>query len=261
MKKKIFLAAAGGMVIGCALLSACAQGVNATVTDVVRVQNVENSGKISLNTSETVRITPDMAKIVFGVTSENEEASACQQENTESLNRLLEYLKQQGIGENSVKTSGFSMDPRYDWSNNRQTLIGYEMRTQVTVTDIPVDQVGSLLSHAVENGANEISSVSYFASGYDEAYREALTKAVGLARTRAEVLALASGKKLGAVLNIEEYADNPEGRYLSANTRTTNKQAMEALAGAGAAMDMGVMPGDMEVTASIRIDFALEQAE
>ena len=95
---------------------------------------------------------------------------------------MLAFLKDQGFEEKSIKTTGFSLDPRYDWSGNRQQLIGYEMNTQVTVTDVPIDQVGGLLSRTVESGANEIQSVIYFSSTYDEAYQEALQKAVELAK-------------------------------------------------------------------------------
>ena len=76
-----------------------------------------------------------------------------------------------------------------------------------------------------------------------------------LAKTRASVLAEASGQELGYVINIEEYGDRQEGRYVTSN------MSMKSAPGAGAAeeavMDMGVMPGEMEVTASIRIEFAL----
>ena len=90
---------------------------------------------------------------------------------------------------------------------------------------------------------------------YDEAYADALARAVELAKTRASVLAEASGQELGYVINIEEYGDRQEGRYVTSN------MSMKSAPGAGAAeeavMDMGVMPGEMEVTASIRIEFAL----
>ena len=36
------------------------------------------------------------------------------------------------------------------------------MQTEVTVSDVAVDQVGTLLSNGVGNGANEIYSVSYY---------------------------------------------------------------------------------------------------
>ena len=173
----------------------------------------------------------------------------------EKLNGLLEYLKGQGVAETSIATSDFSLNPMYDWSGNTRKLVGYEMRTQVEVSDVALDQVGSLLSQGVAAGANEIQSISYYSSTYDEAYADALARAVELAKTRASVLAEASGQELGYVINIEEYGDRQEGRYVTSN------MSMKSAPGAGAAeeavVDMGVMPGEMEVTASIRIEFAL----
>lgn len=259
MKKYMIFAAIGFVVIGSILLSACSYKVAADVPEVIRVQSMEDAErKITLNASETVKVVPDKAEITYGITTENADAVACQQENAARLDQLLEYLKGAGIAENSIKTSGFSMDPRYDWSDNKQTLIGYEMRTMVTVTDISMDQVGSLLSKGVENGANEIETVSYFSSEYDKVYAEALTRAVDQARGKAEALAAAAGRKVGDVLNIQEYGNDGYGRYVDADYRlsgTQNKYESASLA------DMGVMPGEMEVTASISIDFALLPVE
>ena len=258
MKRKQLAAAMGILAAGSLMLSACASQASTPLPSVVKVENVGESsdGKVTISSRETIKVTPDMAEIIYGIRTENEDAKVCQQENTEKLNSVLEFLKGQGFEEKSIKTSGYSLDPRYDWSGNKQTLIGYEMRTQVTLTDVPIDQVGGLLSKTVESGANEIQSVSYFASKYDEAYQQALTKAVETARAKAETLAAARGKKIGGVLSVTEYGDNQYGRYISANYK------METGAGAvmetaAAAMDMGVMPGEMEVSAQINVDFSL----
>ena len=246
MKKRVALIAAGCIAAGSVLLSGCATEVKTTVPDVIQVQNLEEDRKISLSTSETVKVAPDMARIVYGIATEDADAEKCQQANAEKLNGLLEYLKGQGVAETSIATSDFSLNPMYDWSGNARKLV---------VSDVALDQVGSLLSQGVAAGANEIQSISYYSSTYDEAYADALARAVELAKTRASVLAEASGQELGYVINIEEYGDRQEGRYVTSN------MSMKSAPGAGAAeeavMDMGVMPGEMEVTASIRIEFAL----
>jgi hypothetical protein len=122
----------------------------------------------------------------------------------------------------------------------------------------PVDQVGTLLSNGVGNGANEIYSVSYYSSGYDDAYAEALKKAVDLARTKAEALAEASGRTLGYVVSIEEYSDSQYGRYVDGGVNLKKESAVMAAAGAeDTAADMNVMPGEMEVSANIKIVFSM----
>ena len=110
--KKRTLAAAGLAMIMAVSLAGCSTTVS--VPDTVKVENVGDSsdGKITMDSSETVKIVPDMAKIVFAVTSEATKADECQQKNTESLNSLTEYLKGQGIDEKSITTSGYYLNPR-----------------------------------------------------------------------------------------------------------------------------------------------------
>lgn len=255
--KKMYGLAAGcmGMAV---ILSACTPQVSTSVPNVIRVENVDvgDEGKVTINSSESVEVTPDMAEIIYGITTEDEDASACQQKNTESLNQVLAFLKEQGYEDKSIKTTGFSLEPRYDWSGNRQQLIGYQMDTQVTVTDVPIDDVGNLLSKTVESGANEIQNVTYFSSTYDQAYEEALKKAVELARGKAEAIAEADGRQLGKVLKVEEYNDGQYGRYASSGINQRSMKMMDTEAAAGAA-EMGVMPGQMKITANICVDFEL----
>ena len=256
MKKRLFAVTCLSMM---AAVSLAGCSTNAAPPYTVQVENTGDSsdGKITMDSSETVKIVPDMAKIVFAVNTEADKADDCQQKNTESLNALIEYLKGQGIDEKSISTSGYFLNPRYDWSENTRKLIGYEMQTEVTVSDVAIDQVGTLLSNGVGAGANEIYSVSYYSSGYDDAYAEALKKAVDLARTKAEALAEASGRELGEVVSIEEYSDNQYGRYIDGGVNLQkSSMAMEETAAAGD-VSMSVMPGEMEVDANIRVVFSM----
>ncbi len=261
MKKRMIIAALGCLVMGSVMLSACASPVSAPVTmpefpEVIQVQTMpEQENKVSLTSSETIEVVPDMAQVTVTIRTEEKTASACQQENTEKLDQVLEYLKGLGFEEESIETSGFSLNPRYSWANNVQKLVGYDMQTSVTVTDIPMDDVGALLTDIVEHGANEIDSVSYFSSQYDQAYNEALAKAIELSRSKGEALAAASGMKLGKVLKITEMSDNQYGRYVNADLQMTNS-AMKMEAAEDAA-PMEVMPGEMQVTAEITVEFEL----
>ena len=74
---------------------------------------------------------------------------------------------------------------------------------------------------------------------------------------KVEALAAASGKKLGEVLSIQEYGDNQYGRYIRDTAMMKNAAATGAME-AGAA-DMDVMPGEMQVTANISIEFELTE--
>ena len=99
MKKRFVIAAIGCFLLGSMMLSACSSPVNQTVVpEVIKVQNVENhENKISLVSSETVEIMPDMAELQVTIRTENKDARVCQQENTKKLNTLIEFLKEEGF--------------------------------------------------------------------------------------------------------------------------------------------------------------------
>ena len=99
--------------------------------------------------------------------------------------------------------------------------------------------------------------MSYYSSGYDDAYAEALKKAVELARTKAEALAEASGRTLGYVVSIEEYSDSQYGRYVDGGVNLRKESVSMAAGAEDAAADMNVMPGEMEVSANIKIVFSM----
>ncbi|MCD8221834.1 MAG: SIMPL domain-containing protein [Clostridiales bacterium] len=251
-KRAIFLLTS---FLSCLMLGGCSADPS-NGSDVVYVQNVEDNNHVTINTKETVKVTPDMAKVEFAIRTEDESAEGCQQKNTEKLDELLAYLKKSGVADESIQTAGFSLNSRYNWMENERKLIGYEMTTEITVSDIEISQVGGILSGGIQAGANEIESVSYYASGYDAAYEEALTKAVQSARKKAEVIAAAGGCQITGLLSVEEYSDSQSGRYISSGLRSANVEESLSLSTYDAA-DMSVMAGEMEVTASIQAVFRL----
>lgn len=255
MFKQKMRAGAAVLLLGAVCLTGCSSKVTNSVPNYIQVENVNTDRTITIQADETVKVVPDMAEIVYGVNTENKDAQACQQDNSKKVGKVLEYLKGQGFEDSSIMTSGFSLDPMYDWSGNERVLTGYEMRTQVTVSDVPMDKVGALISQTVEAGANEILSVSYLSSKYDEAYQEALAKAVEQAKSKAEAMAHAEGCVVLDVMSMVEYSDMQRGRYVDSGLSrnlSAKAAAMEA------AEDMAVMAGEMEVSAKIQVVYKLQ---
>ena len=257
MKNRIFALGAGCvlMLTACssgAVQTTAGQGGAASGADPIQVENVE-SQVISVTGRETVNAVPDMAEIVFGVTTQNQDAAACQQENNKKVTQLVETLMDSGIGENSIQTSGQELSPRYDWQNDGK-ITGYESTTQVTVSDVGLDQVGTVLSQSVDAGVNQVQSVTYLSSTYDESYQEALKLALEQARAKAQALAEAGGCTLGDVVQITEYSDSQQGRYV--NSAMSSVAAADISAGVEEAMT--VMPGEIAIEASISVEFGIE---
>ena len=142
--------------------------------DTIKVQDVNDSEGITVTGKEEVKVVPDMTEIRYGVYSQAQTASQCQEDNAKQLDQTIETLKGLGVKETSIQTSAYGLSPIYDWNSGNRTITGYEMNTEITVSDIPIDQAGEILSQSVTAGVNQIESVTYFSSQYDENYQEAL---------------------------------------------------------------------------------------
>lgn len=231
-------------------LTACTQGsTTAPIPDTIKVENVKDN-VITVQSTEEVKVVPDMAELVFSVTTQAADAKVCQEQNSKDLDNVISFLKGTGIAETSIQTSNYGLDPIYDWNSGR-TITGYEMNTTITVSDIPIDQAGTLISSSVEAGINSISQVTYLSSKYDETYQQALKNAIASAKVKAEAIAEAGGCTLGPVVHVEEYNDNQIARY-----STYKNAAVEDMA-AGAA-SMSVEPGQLSVEARVTVEFEIQ---
>lgn len=212
---------------------------------------------VSVDSSETVSVVPDIAEVVYSVRTESGTAADCQQQNAASVAQVTELLQTLGVAESSIQTSDFSMRPVYDYSGSTARITGYEAETALTVSDLKIEGLGDILSQSVASGINTVQSITYQASGYDQSYQEALTKAVDMARQKADVLAAASGAKVGRVLTIQETSGYTQARYEdSAGVNALNARKEMALSDAEEDLSQ-IMPGEIAVKASVTVEYEL----
>ena len=152
----------------------------ATNTNVSSANSERNV--ISVNSSETITVVPDIAEIVYAVRTEAKDAASCQQKNTEDVAKVIELLKGLGVEETSIQTSDYYMYPIYNYSGNTQRITGYEASTSLTVSKLPIDSLDTILAQSVQTGINNIQSITYMSSKYDEGYSNALKLAMESAR-------------------------------------------------------------------------------
>lgn len=236
---------------GCAGTAAGTSAAGTGAAGAAVTAQEQNQGIITVSGREEVKAVPDMAEVIYGIHTQEAEAQACQQKNAQELEKAIEVLKGLGVEETSIQTSSYGMNPIHNWNSENQEITGYEMNTAITVSDIPIDRLGEILSKSVEAGVNQVDSVSYFSSQYDQYFQEALTLAVAMAKQKAETLAAAAGKTVGEVVSVREEGYWPESRYAPA--KILGQGAVNAVA-----EDMAVMPGEISVEAQVTVDFLLQ---
>lgn len=237
------------MLSGCGTTSVPAGAIQTEGTVEVS-SSTKSDSTVMVSSIGKITVIPDMAELTFGVDTEDTDVEYAQEKNSRETEKVIEKLKDLGIDEKSIKTSGYDIYTQYDYDDDGKSRVsGYTVSTMLTVSDIKVEDAGHIISQCVKAGINSMNGISYSCSGYDEAYKEALAKAVKGASEKAEVLAEASGKKLGDVVTIVEGYQNTdlEYRYLDA----------EALKNSYEAADAVVMPGESDIEADITVTYGM----
>lgn len=152
-------------------------------------------------------VVPDQLTFTLSVTNKQIELDHALAASSATLDRVLARLKELGIKEGDVQTTGLQMYPEYDYpAYSPPVLTGYRVtqRAQVTVRDLA--QGGKAVSAAIETGGNGVraTNLRLGLSDPEAALAEARDAAVEAATAKAEQYAAATGQGLGDVLGLRE---------------------------------------------------------
>lgn len=229
-------------------LTACATQPTAAPAANVSVDN-KSFNTIQVQSTEKVKVVPDMAEVNYSVSTQAADPKAAQETNTQDVNKVIDFLKKAGVDEKSIQTSNYGLNPIYDY-NAGQKITGYEMRTGIIVSDLPMDKLGTLVASSIEAGINNIDHIAYMSSKFDESYQEALKKAVSASKVKADAIAAASGVTLGTITNVVELSTYNENRYESVEGAAFGAQAD--------AKSIAVEPGQLDVEAQVTVTYGIK---
>jgi uncharacterized protein YggE len=159
---------------------------------------------ITVNGEGKVTATPDLALLNLGVYSDGATVAAVQQSNTAKMNAIIDAMKKAGIKDADIQTSNYSLQPKIDWSNDRQRVIGYTLSQTVSVKVRDLTRVGDVLDSATGLGANDVNGVQFTIDDPSSLQDEARIKAIKDATKKAEALADATGLHLVKVVSFSE---------------------------------------------------------
>jgi uncharacterized protein len=198
-------------------------------------------GTLSVLGTGSVTTIPDTARVSAGVTTQAPNASDAIGANADAMSKVIAALKRSGVASKDLQTEFVSVNPRYD--DNGQAIVGYSASNSVSAVVRELSKVGDVIDAAVAAGANNVNGPSLARDDQDKLYRDALEAAVANARQKATALADAAGVALGKI------------RSLSESPQSVGPVMFGALAARETATP--IEPGTAEITASVRIVFAI----
>ena len=159
---------------------------------------------VSFTGEGKVKAAPDTARADIGLITEGKDTVTVQNENSSKMNAVIKFLKERGVSEADIKTSNYSLSPKYEYDKGKSSLVGYILNQNLTVTIRNLEKIGEILDGAVRSGANQINSVSLFIERPEELKNKAREEAVKQAKEKAAFTSKTAGFRLGRLVNFAE---------------------------------------------------------
>ncbi|KPJ55496.1 hypothetical protein AMJ49_07045 [Parcubacteria bacterium DG_74_2] len=175
-------------------------------------QEIETKNTITVSDKGEVYAKPDLALTVFSVVTEAKTVNKAMEENTEKMNAIISFIKNEGVEEKDLKTISFNIYPRYEWyrteippyPEGKRVLVGYEIRQSLQVKIREMAKIGDIIQGATETGANQVGDLQFTIDNQDELKKQARSQAIEKAKTKAKELASQLDVNLVRITNFQE---------------------------------------------------------
>lgn len=180
-----------------------------------RSVNLTNQNTFTVTGEADLEVPTDIATFTASVVTEGgNNVAEIQKQNTEKMNNINAFLKEQGIEKKDLKTSQYSLTPRYSYPNckDRQacpppSISGYTLTQTLTVKVHNLETLGNILSGITEKGTNTVSGISFTVDDDSDARQKARTEAISNAQKKAKDIAKAGNFKIGRLFSVFEEED------------------------------------------------------
>lgn len=198
-----------------------------------------------------VRLKPDLIRLQIGLKGVKKTYAETLALSGQTHADLKAALAAAGFSPEALKTTGFEINTKYEnvrgengeW---RQVFAGYEFAHSLKLELAPEGELGRAAAALEGCGPSDLSFV-YTVRDPSSAREELLKEAAADARRKAEILAGASGVRLGELLTVE-YAFGP---------RPAESRAMTLRAARAAEADLDFCPDEIELSDSVAMTWAI----
>jgi len=219
---------------------------------------IESEGPvIELSIYESIESEPDLVTIGAGVSIDAPTAVEALRQNAVEMTRVVDAIKAQGVSEKDIRTSGISLNAKYDFNRTTQEneFKGYTASNQVRIKLRKIAETGKVLDALVVAGATNLNGPTFGLEDDAGVKAKARTRAVERGQARAAEYAAMLGYDDFRVLEISETIRT---RGATARSRTGAMRASAA-----AEPSSPVQPGLISTGVSLKIKYEMvdEDAE
>ena len=238
-----------------------------------KLNTATTTNVITFNGEGKVTAKPDIAVIYASVVTEAKTSKEAQNANSKKSNAVVDFLKKNGVEEKDIKTTGYYVNPKYQYTPTRiyQTtegesqifplppvpptpddsaprIVGYTVEHSLEVKVRDLEKAGDILDGAVTAGANRVSGPNLQVDQQEKLQAEAKQKAIDDAKKKARELEKQLGIRLGKIINFYESGGYPGPIFYA-----------EKALPIGSGGDVPNIPtGENEITVSVTITYQIK---
>lgn len=198
-------------------------------------------------------VQPNIAVANIGVQVANADVKAASSEAQEIMNAVLAAIKEQGVADEDIQTSGFSIfadfGPAGPTGEQTQTPL-YRVSNNVNATIRDLTTVPAVLDAAIAAGANNIFGVNFSIDDPSEAASAARAQAIENAQAKAEDLAQLTGLQLGNVVSVSEIIGSRGGFYGSSGLAAVSQAGVGGGGGP-------IAPGQLNINVQLEVIYSV----
>ena len=237
MHKRLILAA----------LVACAVPLAPVAAQPVPAAPLAAGTRLDVAATGEVRRVPDLVRINAGVVTQSPNASEALRQNAARMAPVRAALRRAGVAERDIQTSNISLSADYRHRENAPPLLtGYRASNEVNIRFRDIARAGPIIDALVAEGANQINGPMLEIERPEEALDEARTRAIAVARARAELYARALGMRVVRILAVSE----PGAARPMPMDGMMRMQANDA--------STAIVPGEQALSVTLNVTFLLE---
>lgn len=209
--------------------------------------------QITVDAEGSAYVVPDVAKLNVGVMTESKDSGDAVTEGANKINAVMKALEDEGIEKKDIKTSNYSLNPKYNWTEkdgNKQD--GYRLNQSLEVKVRDLSKVGKVLAAVSGAGGNTVGGVNFEVDNPEAAKNQAREDALKKINAKVAQISKVSDIEFGKVMN---YYENTNGGIMYGKGMAMIEEV---------AMDSRALPaptveaGEQEVTLNVSITYKIK---
>jgi uncharacterized protein YggE len=216
-------------------------------------QPLANGVRLDVVATGEVTRAPDQVTVMAGVVARAPQAEAALRDNAQRMQRVRAALRRLGIQDRDIQTGTISLHqdherPPEPMASGRPMPSGYVASNQLTIRFRDIANAGRIIDALVAEGVTNVQGPMFGLSTHAAALDEARTRALTVARARADLYARTLGTRVRRIVSVSE-----TGQHGIIVTGEGRSAAMDA--------STRIEPGEQLVSTSVTVTFELDQPQ